>query len=227
MWKLAGREIPRGFSPSMQPMERPEQAVALERVVKWLGLELVDSATADLQTYAHWLGTEAVVAGGLGPNEAVRIWERHILDSLLYARALGDCDSVLDIGSGVGLPGIPLAIALPHVEFTLLDRSRRRCELARRAVRILDLPNVSVVEGTLAGYRGRHSCAVARAALKPDELLAELRAGGFLGTTVVTSGSRVAAPDVPDGWEIVEIPAEVLGAEAWLLQAWISDEGRG
>ncbi len=105
-----------------------------------------------LERFAGWLVTEAIPAGGLGTDESTRIGERHLLDSLSFLNGMpaGVPSSVLDAGSGVGLPGIPLAIFLPDSEVTLLDRSGRRVRLARRAVRILGLDNVRVEQGPIA-----------------------------------------------------------------------------
>lgn len=177
-----------------------------------------------LASYARWLTSEAVVAGGIGPNEPSRTWDRHIVDSLLFASFVADVATVLDVGSGVGLPGIPLAIALPAVRFTLLDRSGRRSELSRRAVRILGLDNVDVVALDVRALTGEFDCAVSRAAVPPDELLPQL-AG--LVPRVVVAGSRVAPPQPPTGWRLVEIPIDVTGEQTWFLEAWISGNVRG
>ena len=56
-------------------------------------------------------------------------------------------DEVLDVGTGVGLPGIPLAILFPETMVTLLDRGGRRVRLLHRAVRVLGLPNVVIAQG--------------------------------------------------------------------------------
>ena len=84
-------------------------------------------------------------------------------------------ESVLDIGSGVGLPGIPLAILRPQTAFRLLDRSGRRTDLAARAVRVLDLPNVSVTQGDLATLQDTHDGIVMRSVLRPQEAFPVLR----------------------------------------------------
>ncbi len=119
-----------------------------------------------LDGFAAWLREEAVAAGGLAPGEVERIEERHILDSLAFLQGLDSAPSrLLDLGSGVGLPGIPLAIMLPDTEVTLLDRSGRRVRLARRAIRVLGLDNVRVEQAEAA----HRSCQVVtmRAVMDP------------------------------------------------------------
>ena len=92
-----------------------KHAVAsLERAAAWAGITL-DPAKRDLLAeFAVWLAGEGAEAGGIGPAETDRIIDRHIADALTFAAAWEAAPGqALDVGSGVGLPGIPLAIALP------------------------------------------------------------------------------------------------------------------
>lgn len=95
-------------------------------------------------------------------------WERHILDSLTLLPVLGEAAParegepvrVIDVGSGAGLPGIPLAIVRPDVRVTLLDATAKKCEFLRACARELGLTNVEVVcaRAEQAGQdRGEHS----------------------------------------------------------------------
>ena len=193
-------------------------------VAEWAGVALEESQLQDLARFEDWLVNEAVVAGGIGPNEADKAWERHVVDSLLFLKSVHEFHTVLDVGSGVGLPGIPLAIALPNTQFTLLDRSGRRCELAARATRVLGLDNVSVRQGDLVEIDSTYDCAVSRASLSPNQLLSMLQG---VAPFAVAAGSRIAAPTGEPGWTSVEIPEAVAGEKVWILEAWISAEGRG
>lgn len=89
------------------------------------------------------------VRGLNGPREVPVLWERHLINSALLAYArpelLPTGSSVVDLGSGAGLPGIPLAIARPDLTLTLVDPLKRRITYLREIVADLDLPNVSVV----------------------------------------------------------------------------------
>lgn len=195
-------------------------AARAQAIGRWAEIEVSPSALGQLERFEDWLRDEAIPAGGLGPNEADRLWNRHILDSCLFAAFTSNADSVVDVGSGVGLPGIPLAIIRRDLAVTLVDKSQRRSDLARRAVRILGVDNVEVVNSAVEAYRGRHDVLVSRAALPPEALVA---AGKRLGARrVVVSASRVAPPSVPGGWELREIPEHLLGERAWMMEAWIS-----
>ena len=182
--------------------------------------------------YHDWLLAEAIPAGGLGPREGERAWERHIADSLTFARAwVGRTPptEILDAGSGVGLPGIPLALAWPDCRITLLDRGGRRVRLLRRIVRILALPNVMVAQGDVFAVADEWEGVVARGAVTPPEAV------GLANRLLVPGGTAVVGlsrrPEPPErGPDLVHlagalglrasvepVPHDVLDAAAWLL----------
>lgn len=170
-----------------------------------------------MERYGSWVATEGRAAGGIGPSEAGRIDRRHLADSLLFASQLpGDIAEMWDLGSGVGLPGLPLAIALPDTEVVLIDRSGRRVDLLRRAIRILDLENCQVTQGDIESMTGQADAVVSRASLPPARLARLiprlLRPGGV----AVAAGSWRERPEAED-WETIEIPAYVLDRTVWLL----------
>ncbi len=98
-------------------------------------IELARSFADDLARHGEPLGL-------LGPLEYPRLWTRHIINSVLAAPLLRG--RVADIGSGAGLPGIPLAIARPDVEFVLVEPMERRVEWLQRSMDRLELENVRV-----------------------------------------------------------------------------------
>ena len=178
---------------------------------------VIDSAQhALLTSYRDWLLAEALPAGGIGSAEAVRIDRRHIADSLLFATPMGEPMEIWDLGSGVGLPGIPLAIMFPRTPVVLIDRSSRRGDLMRRAVRVLDLPNVRVEQDEIEHLRGSTATIVSRASLPPEELLRVARRHLEPGGLAIVGGSWTEKPTAT-GWETMEIPSEVLDHTIWLL----------
>lgn len=170
-----------------------------------------------MSRYGHWLATEGWRAGGIGPKERDRIDLRHLADSVIFATCLPDSvGQVWDLGSGVGLPGIPLAICLPETRFVLVDRSGRRSDLMRRIIRILDLPNCQVWQEDIGQLWGSPDAIVSRASLPPDQLRAVAEQYLGPGGVAVVGGSWRDRPE-EIGWTTVEIPPFVLDRSVWLL----------
>jgi 16S rRNA (guanine527-N7)-methyltransferase len=162
---------------------------------------------------------EAIPAGGLGPSEGDRLERRHLADSICFAAAwpLGTPPvTVADLGTGVGLPGIPLAILWPTTEVTLVDRSGRRVALCRRALRVLGLAHVEVLQADMEKPHRRAQMVVARAAAEPNKALAAVRAWMEPAGVGVVGGSHRTRPRPVAGEEVREIPATVLDHPAWL-----------
>lgn len=99
------------------------------------------------EDYAELLCTAGIERGLIGPREADRIWNRHILNSALLVDIVPEGASVADIGSGAGLPGIPVAIARPDLSVTLIEPLLRRTTFLNEVVEGLGLENVTVVRG--------------------------------------------------------------------------------
>lgn len=98
--------------------------------------------------FAELLVTRGTKQGLLGPREGQRIWERHLLNSAVLTEALLAEERVADVGSGAGLPGIPLALARPDLHLTLIEPMERRCVFLREVVSELALDErVVVVRG--------------------------------------------------------------------------------
>jgi 16S rRNA (guanine527-N7)-methyltransferase len=98
------------------------------------------------QRYTELLAETGVEWGLLGPHEIDRIWERHLLNCAAVAELLDPGERVADIGSGAGLPGLPLAIAKPGLRMILIESMLRRTEFLRMAVTELGL-DVEVLRG--------------------------------------------------------------------------------
>jgi 16S rRNA (guanine527-N7)-methyltransferase len=170
-----------------------------------------------------------------GPYGLVKVRDReelavkHILDSLsplgVFCRLLAALPSppprVVDVGSGAGLPGIPLAIALPRITMTLLERKGRRAGFLRNAAAALALPNVAVEAAELERAAGnRFDLAVFRAFRPLDQgalrsLTRLLRPGGCLaaykGRRTVIEAELGAMPG--GAWEIIPCPVPFLNEE--------------
>ena len=90
--------------------------------------------------YVAMLAGEGVVRGLIGPREVPRLWERHVLNSAALAEAVPEGARVVDVGSGAGLPGIPLGLARPDVTLTLVEPMARRIEFLQHVVAALGTP---------------------------------------------------------------------------------------
>ena len=98
--------------------------------------------------YAEMLADAGIVRGLLGPREAARIWGRHLLNSAVVAELIPDDAWLIDVGSGAGLPGIPLALARPTAHVLLLEPLARRYAFLEEVVSELDLGDrVTVMRG--------------------------------------------------------------------------------
>ena len=197
----------------------------LNRAASWAGIRLGSSEREALGNFGGWLATEGIEAGGVGPLETPRIVDRHLADSLVFAGVWGETPPrVLDVGAGVGLPGIPLAITHPQTDFTLLDRSGRRCHLARRAVRVLGLQNVSVEQRDVALEARKWPAVLFRASIPPDRALKVaaplLDDDGCVVVALSRSSEAGAVPSAPPDTELdlVRTDPGVLDSPAWFLR---------
>ena len=115
--------------------------------------EMFGRSLPQAQKYADLLTGSGVERGVVGPAEADRIWDRHLLNCGVIARLIPGKASVLDLGSGAGLPGIVLAMLLPGARVTLLEPLARRVEFLEECVAELGLSNAEVVAGSGRGPR--------------------------------------------------------------------------
>ena len=108
-------------------------------------VDIFGQGIGQARDYATNLVLDADLLGLLGPREMPKLWTRHILNSAVVSELLVPGDSVADVGSGAGLPGIPMAIARPDVQFTLIEPMERRAGWLQQQVIELGLNNVTVV----------------------------------------------------------------------------------
>jgi 16S rRNA (guanine527-N7)-methyltransferase len=150
------------------------------------------------RVYADWLAGPGVERGLIGPREVERLWDRHILNSVAVGELIGPGERVIDIGSGAGLPGLPLALARPDLTVTLVEPMLRRSEFLAEAVAALGV-EVGVVRGRaedravrtdLAGADAVVSRAVADLGKLSRWSLPLLRQGGRM---LALKGERAAA----------------------------------
>ncbi|WP_293769487.1 16S rRNA (guanine(527)-N(7))-methyltransferase RsmG [uncultured Corynebacterium sp.] len=99
------------------------------------------------QKYHDSLATDGHVRGFMGPREIPRLWDRHIVNCAVIGQVMAADARVVDVGSGAGLPGIPLAIARPDLDITLIEPLLKRSTYLQEVVDLLVLDNVTVIRG--------------------------------------------------------------------------------
>ena len=150
------------------------------------------------QRYAQALATDGIERGLIGPREIPRIWERHVLNSAVLGEVVPEGARVIDVGSGAGLPGIPLAIARPDVEVMLLEPLLRRTRFLEEMVSVLGI-----------------SCSVHRGRAEESSIVASIE-----GADVATS--RAVAPlGKLTGWSL---PLVRIGGEMIAIKGSTVDE---
>jgi 16S rRNA (guanine527-N7)-methyltransferase len=202
------------------------------------------------ERYAELLATEGVLRGLIGPREAPRLWDRHLLNCAVLAEVVPEGATVADVGSGAGLPGLVLAIARPDLSVTLVEPLLRRTRFLDEVVTELGLADqVEVLRGRAEEVGGERTFDVVTArAVAPLERLArwclplvaphgELVAmkGASAGAEVAAAAAALralgCAPPV-----VVELGRDVLTEATWAVRlvrpesgpvGWRGRPGRG
>ncbi|WP_141579690.1 16S rRNA (guanine(527)-N(7))-methyltransferase RsmG [Actinomadura sp. WMMA1423] len=159
--------------------------------------EVFGDALPVAERYAAFLAEAGVERGLIGPREADRLWERHLINCAVVSEAVPEEAQVVDIGSGAGLPGIVLAIVRPDLRITLLEPLLRRTTFLNECVELLGLRNVEVRRARAEDVSDEFAVDVATArAVAPLERLA-----------------RWALPLLRPGGELLALKGERAGAE--------------
>lgn len=164
--------------------------------------------------YADVLAGTGVEWGLIGPREVDRLWDRHLLNSAVVGEVIAEGERVVDIGSGAGLPGLPLAIARPDLDVTLVEPMLRRADFLGAVVGELGIP-VRVLRGRaedpdVRSAAGDADVVVSRAVAGLDKLarwsMPLLRPGGRMlalkgeraAVEVAEAGTAMAAEGATD-----------------------------
>jgi 16S rRNA (guanine527-N7)-methyltransferase len=117
--------------------------------------EVFGDRFADAVRYAELLAEAGVQRGLIGPREVPRLWERHLLNCAVLSEVVPEGVTVCDVGSGAGLPGIPLALVREDIKITLLEPLLRRTTFLTEVVELLGLDHVTVVRGRAEEVMGK------------------------------------------------------------------------
>ncbi|WP_370524175.1 16S rRNA (guanine(527)-N(7))-methyltransferase RsmG [Cellulomonas sp. APG4] len=117
--------------------------------------EYLGARYAAVRSYADLLTEHGVVRGLIGPRELPRLWERHILNSAAVAQFLPSEGTVVDVGSGAGLPGLVLAAMRPDLDVVLVEPMLRRVTWLEEVVETLRMSSVRVVRARAEELHGK------------------------------------------------------------------------
>ena len=171
-----------------------------------------------IRQYVDILVSRGVDWGLIGPREIGRLWERHILNSIALESLIPEGCRVADVGSGAGLPGIPLAILRPDLEMILIEPMLRRSNFLTEAIDELGLDDrVTVVRGRAEDADLHVDVVVSRAVAKLATLI------NWTADLIVDSGSILALKGQSADDEVVKAKKELskrrLSAEVLLIRA--------
>lgn len=178
------------------------------------------------QAYHDSLATDGSTRGFIGPREVPRLWERHLINCAVIGKLMPENARVVDVGSGAGLPGIPLAIARPDLNITLIEPLLKRSTYLGEVKELLGLDNVTVIRGRAEDVPARDFDIVTSRAVAPLGKLAKwslplVRVGGEMiamkGESVheelerdfkdiKKAGGGKATVEVVDGTTVIRIP---------------------
>jgi 16S rRNA (guanine527-N7)-methyltransferase len=188
---------------------------------------------AQARAYAQLLIRDGDILGLLGPREMPKLWSRHILNSAVVAELVNPGETVADVGSGAGLPGIPMAIAQPQAHFTLIEPMERRSDWLLETVEALGLANVSIKRARAEEVGDVFDVVTARAVSALPKLLrlcVPLTRDG--GRILALKGSK-AADEINDSrnlmkklkienFEIVQTGAQILTEPTTVVRTTLS-----
>lgn len=142
-----------------------------------LGLTLTATQHAQLLQFLVLLAQWNQIYNLTAVRDPLEMVARHLLDSLAIAPYLSG-DVVLDLGTGAGLPGLPLAIIEPERQFVLLDSNSKKIRFVRQAVLELALPNVTPVQTRIETYQAAQPfTSIVSRAVADIEVIGVLRSG--------------------------------------------------
>jgi 16S rRNA (guanine527-N7)-methyltransferase len=183
-------------------------------------VEAVFPEAADIAArYVELLATVGVERGLIGPREADRLWERHVFNSAAIADLVPEGVHVVDVGSGAGLPGIPVALRRPDLRVTLLEPLLRRATFLTEAVGILGLTDrVRVVRARAEDHAEAYDAVLSRALAPLPRLLGWCLPLTARGGSVLALKGRTAQEELDtsaDELRSQRVSADVISVEAY------------
>jgi len=174
---------------------------SLRELLERLDVDDPERCTRRLETYVELIQRYGRRINLVGNLDEVFIREQLIGGSLQLLRVGRPSGRLIDVGSGAGLPGLPLALALPQLHVTLVEIRQKRSSFLRRAVQLLQLNRVDVVEADVADIADTFDWAASRAFKPPSDWIP-------IGLSLVRPGGCVACYSTQRAWNQLQMPAE-------------------
>jgi 16S rRNA (guanine527-N7)-methyltransferase len=208
----------------MEPFEQAPWCARLDAGAKAFGIDLDQSQCELLWRYAVMLRERNEHVNLTSITSPDGILTLHMLDSLSVLPFLGDARRIIDVGTGGGFPGVPLAVARPDLEFTLIDGTAKKIRFIEESIAALDIRNVRALHSRAENYAGEKNfdIVLARAVGSLADVLhntAEL-----LGPNGRVLAMKGRSPEeeiraLPRGWraEVYDLTVPGLDAERRLV----------
>ena len=196
-------------APAGEPREQADLDVEARLVARY------PDAAGGLRAYAELLATDGVVRGLIGPRETGRLWSRHVANCAVLEELVPQGVSVADIGSGAGLPGLPLALVRPDLRVVLVEPLLRRATFLGEAVEALGLADrVEVLRGRAEEQKLAADVVTARAVAPLERLAGWTLPHVVVGGVLLALKGEGAAEEVASSQQALE---KVGGGQAEVL----------
>lgn len=196
-------------------MEKEEFNKKMKESLKELNMEISEKQLNQFYNYMNILIEWNKVMNLTNITEPEGIIQKHFVDSLTVLKSIKENDSIIDVGTGAGFPGIPIKIAFPETKITLLDSLNKRIKFLEEVINKLELKNIETIHGRAEEvahnkkYREKYDIAIARA-VAPLNVLSE-----YLLPFVKIGGYAICMKGVKGKEEAVEgkNAIKILGGE--------------
>ena len=186
-------------------MDTGDQLMSVDEAVRDALFERYPAARSNLEEFVSVLATDGLTRGLIGPREVARLWSRHVANSAVVEELVPEGSSMVDVGSGAGLPGIPIALVRPDISMILVEPLLRRSTFLSEVVERLHLSDrVSVLRGRAEEVSLQVDVVTARAVAPLDRLAGWTLPLAKLGGTVLALKGENADAELQDASDELE-----------------------
>ena len=186
-------------------MDTGDQLVSVDEAVRDALFERYPAARSNLEEFVSVLATDGLTRGLIGPREVDRLWSRHVANSAVVEELVPEGSSMVDVGSGAGLPGIPIALVRPDISMILVEPLLRRSTFLSEVVERLQLADrVTVLRGRAEEVSLQVDMVTARAVAPLDRLAGWTLPLAKLGGTVLALKGENADTELQDASDELE-----------------------